>query len=340
MQRLVVALVALLAVPALAGCLSREPADAAGDGGGEPEAPLADPTPRTLYLAADGNLSEQIPASGSVAAHDFFVRWPQRSLELPGWGAPLGLVPMRLLPHNASVTLWLATDAPAPQVPEFPDVAVWFGSALYLPLVGSVQLAGPLLPGSPVKVTVPLDNVPERQPDLVLWPGWPVTLLVAVTMGHTEAHSVRVLVGGETPSQITFSAGPAESPGDERLIESIPVEGILPLFERVVGAYATLEGVNVHDVPFTVPANATDLLIQVGARSRATVDLDIHVVDQRGRVVTWGVSPYTTEVIFLLGEALAPIRGEPLVLRVFHHLGAGLQFNGAIEFYGAASSQT
>lgn len=319
-----VALVLVLLVGALSGCLGGlSPFD--DDDGTDASSPMF--AQETLYMAADGSLVPEIPDAGSIAAGDFVLRWGTGSGTHPQLSHARTNDTL-IMPHGASVTLWVTTDQPVfPATGVLPDIAIWLGSGHHLPLVGSGSVDGLMLPGQALRVSFEL-GAPEAQPILR---ADEIDLLVTVTMTQLEAHNVRVLTGPDHPSQVTFTGAtvPAIEPAATDA-EAREIAGSLPLFDRVIGNGP--QGMNHAEHSIQIGDNDSRLRIEVAATGGGhTIDMDMMLLAPDGRVITWGVTPYSHELIELEGDGLAAYHGQILTLRVANHLGVLMEYHGTIE---------
>ncbi len=336
-------LVSLLILVSLAGCFSTSNNDGGENDPTQP--PASSFAPRTLYLSPDSTLVEQAPqGEGSIEAGDFITKWATRSGAHPQFnleGFDPELSPWDWISaDNATITLYLTTDAPVfPAEGVLPDVAVWLGSSLHAPLVASTKLDGPLMPDEVTPVSFELEG-PESQPAILGLGG--ITLFVTVTMTQQEEHNVRILTGGEHASEVqleTKEFRPADLDIQGQLVlENQTISGELLLSDRFLTGVPD-SGMTHADHEIEVGENDQVLLAFVQPRGDGgimdtnghTVDMDMTLMDPKGETITWGVTPYPFEQLWLVGDSLSPYQGETLTLRVSHHLGVNMEYEGIIQ---------
>ncbi len=335
-MRSALGLLLVLVISLLAGCFS-SPSDNGSPDEEDPQLPGPEPfEARTLYLSDDEGLVDDAPEEpGSVPAGDFILKWATNDGTYPTFNQSFD--PNQgfdwISPDNATVTLYITTDLPVlPAEGALPDVAVWLGSGHHAALVGSTVLDAPLMPDEVVEVTFDLPG-PASQPPILTLDG--VALIASVTMTQHDAHNVRILTGGEHASQVTFETRPVhpdDVDGTEEFeVENDTISGEVPFFERVVGP-APEDDVNFVEHGFEIADDALAFLAFVYASGGGhTVDMDMQLLDEDGETVTWGVTPYAVEILWLIGDNLEPYRGETLTLRIANHMGAQMEYEGEIQ---------
>lgn len=323
---------AVMAALLVAGCMQGPTERDDGDVALGPE--QARFSQQVLYLGDDEGLHEQPPEeAGSVPAGDFILKWSLQTGIHPSFDAPFDpeSPPQWISPHNASVTLYLSTDQPVlPAEGALPDVAVWLGSGHHAPLVASAKLDGPLLPGEVVPVTFDLPG-PAGQGAILALQG--VSLIVTITMTQLEEHGVRILTGGKHASHVRldtreFQRGEIEG---EVMVTDQEIAGEVLLFDRLLGP-APVPDLNWVDHEITVEETDEFILAFVIASGGGhTVDMDMELLGADGGTITWGVTPYPYEILWIAGPELDPYRGETLTLRIYNHLGIYMEYEGIIQ---------
>lgn len=263
---------------------------------------------RALHLATDGTLADEPPEPGTMPmAGSYAACFGLASCQVLTFESePL---PTAIVIPPQTVTVRYRVEAVAPIAPGPFGFAAWFGSTVATPLF-AIKEVGPMAPGVSL-VEVPL----EVTRPIVVPEGASLRLHGLAGNLHEGSGLLKLLVGGEHASAVTFSWRPLTLPASLAAAAAETFTGTLVAGSFPVGDPVPKEHREAYHA-FTVDANATRVLVslrQSGGPRPGDLDLDVLL---GGDLLAGSHTSGHEEAVFLAGPALAGLHGKELTVRV------------------------